>query len=157
MDGVEFHVEPFSRWRHEAEPLFRAHWEEIARHREQVALDPDWARYQALEDASTLLAVTMRQAWKLAGYATFLVAPHLHYRQIVVGSQDMIYVAPEFRRGGFGYCALLRFCDAELARRGVNLAIQRDKGAHPLDAVYRRLHYAPVERVHEKVLQWASR
>lgn len=156
MDGIRFVVEPFSRWRQEAAPLFRAHWQEIARHREQVALDPDWERYQRLEDAGTLLAVTMRQAWRLVGYATFLVAPHLHYRQIRVAGQDMIYIEPGYRAGGFAYCALVRFCDAELAARGANIALQRDKETHALEAVYRRTGYALIERVHEKVLQWAS-
>jgi len=154
---IRLTIEPFSAWRREAEPLFRAHWEEIARHREQVPLDPDWQRYQALEDGGVLFAVTMRRAWRLVGYLTYLVAPHLHYRSLVVGAQDMIYVAPEHRRGGFGYCALVRFGDEALRERGVHLTFQRDKAAYPLEAVYRRLHYAPaIERTHERVLQWPS-
>lgn len=155
MDGLRFTVEPFHAWRVEAEPLFQAHWREIARHRERVALDPDWARYRRLEDAGTLLAVTARHGWRLVGYETFLVSPHLHYRQIIVAGQDMVYLAPEHRAGGFAYCALLRFCDAELVKRGVNIVIRRDKAAHALDAVYRRVDHSLVERVHEKVLQWA--
>lgn len=147
-----FTVEPFSRWRRDAQPLFNAHWAEIARHRDQVPLNPDWARYQKLEDAGALLAVTMREGWRLVGYATFLVASHLHYLQIKVASQDMIYIAPEYRAGGFAYCELVRFCDAELEARGVNISLQRDKNAHALGPVYRRLHYTPVEQVHEKVL-----
>lgn len=152
--AAEFRVEAMSRWREEAQPLFRAHWEEIARHREQVALDMDWARYRLLEDAGVLLAVTMRDAWRLVGYATFMIVQHLHYQQVRMGLQDLIYVAPGHRAAGFAYCSLVRFCDAELAVRGVHLAHQRDKLAHALGPVYRRLHYAPVETVHEKVLQW---
>lgn len=146
-------VEPFGAWYQEAQPLFRAHWQEIARHRERFELLPDWERYLQLERAGALFAVAVREQWALVGYATFIVGRHLHYKQMRTAGQDMIYLAPAHRARGFGYCALVKFCDEELARLGVHVITQRDKAAHDLSVVYRRRGYSiAVERTHEKVL-----
>lgn len=150
---LRFEPTTFGRLALEAAPLFQAHWEEIARHRDRYQVDLDRDRYLALEREGRLHCVGARIGWGLVGYAIFILSQHLHYRSMRVASCDMIYLAPSARAGGWGYLALVKHCDAELGARGAFVCIHRDKAAHSLEPVFRRAGYATsIERMHEKVL-----
>src|SRR2546425_11802221 len=98
-------------------PLFKRHWEEIARFKD-IPLAPDRDKYEAIEAAGCFHAFTARENGKLIGYVGFFVGPHMHYSGSVQATQDVLYVAPEHRRGRVGI-RLIFFASDALRAEGV--------------------------------------
>jgi hypothetical protein len=99
---VTFQVEGITDLRHEAMPLLLKHWEEIALNKEVVRLDPDWDGYERLHNLGMLHVTTARADGALVGYASYLLAPNLHYRTMLVAEGDIFYLAIEQRKGTTG-------------------------------------------------------
>lgn len=86
--------------------LQRAHWDEVARNKGVMVLDPDWPRYEAMEDADNLLVFGAFVGEELVGYAINIVATHLHYRGLLMVHNDAIFVAQSHRGGRLGLMLL---------------------------------------------------
>jgi acyl carrier protein len=115
-------VEAWSDCVEELETLFPAHWKELARFQEQIALRCDRDRYAALEKAGALLLITARMSQKLIGYFVAFLFPHPHYfGSGLWGMTDMYFVLPEFRNG-VGVRLFVAF-ERELRARGCVQAV----------------------------------
>jgi len=150
--------EPFSRWRHEAPVLFEAHWREVGLYQDEVPLDPDYDKFIQLEHAGVLEAFTVRVRMedgshgKLAGYAGYLVIPHLHYRTTLVAANDVIYLDPAFRHG-LTAARLVKFAEAYLATaRGARRFTYHVKTAHDFGPLLLRAGYAHEENIFGKLV-----
>jgi len=132
------------------EALLLRHWREIA-HYDDIPLDVDWAVYESAEATGKLCLYTARLDGELIGYAAFLVQRAPHYAGSIQAVQDVLFVAPEHRRGRVGI-GLIRFSEEQLATQGVQLLYQHQKLAHPaLGRILASLGYEPVEQ------NWAKR
>lgn len=96
-----FQTEGVDECRKDILPLLHAHWSEVALYRDKIELAPDFARYQAAEDAGTLFVVTARDGGALIGYAVFFMSLNLHYRHSIVAMNDVVFVSRD-RRGIVG-------------------------------------------------------
>lgn len=136
----------------EMRPLFERHWREIATY-DDIPLDPDYAAYEAIEQAGGLIIYTARDGGTLAGYAVFMVrASHLHYKSHGWALNDIFWVAPEFRGWGVGGL-LMDFIEADMRARGVNVVQMRTKVIHPhLGKLLGGRGYRLIEYGHEKRL-----
>lgn len=100
LDMSEVQVEPWSQAVEEMEELFPAHWAELARFQDKIALKCDRERYAALEQAGALLLITARVDKKLIGYFVAFLFPHPHYFGSGLWAMtDMYFVLPEYRTG----------------------------------------------------------
>ncbi len=141
--------EQFSRWHIEAAPLFRAHWEEVGTFKDAIALDVDAAKIIALEAAGMWHAWTVRDDGVLIGYCCVLVAPHIHYRPHSFAFVDVIYLAPERRRG----TAALRLIQAvEAGLPTASKIIFHVKVDHDFGALLVRRGYVCTEKNYEKLM-----
>lgn len=119
----KFQVETLSDCRAEIEPVLRhEHWEEVG-HYKDIPIDMEWSKYEALEKMGKLRCFTIRQPLNeefketvLMGYAFFIVDKHLHYKNTVVASQDILYVRKPYRGIGKEF---LKWCDEELKKDNV--------------------------------------
>ncbi len=100
----------------EVQPLLERHFAELARNQDRITLNPDWARYAATEQNKALLVFTARDKGELVGYAAFIVGSHLHYRDLTVASNDVLWLAPAHRVGRTGV-RLIRFCEQMLTEQ----------------------------------------
>jgi len=101
--------------------LANSHYQEIAWKKEYIPLDPDVARYRALEKEGKLLCLVARdEAEKIIGYATFIIYPHLHYRTTLLASNDLIFV-PKDKRGSLLGARLLKESEVILKEKGVKV------------------------------------
>lgn len=125
----------------ELQPLFVKHYDEVATFHD-IPLEPDQARYFAAEDHGQLRCYTVRVDGQLAGYAVFVVGPHLHYATSKQAVQDLVFVLPEHRRGRLGLTTL-KFTDSALATEGVDVIHHHVKVKHP--ALRRLLEYLGYE------------
>lgn len=115
----------------EIKPLLRAHFEEIA-HYKDIPLNPDYGRYFEAEHHGQLRIYTARYHGTLIGYAIYFVRPSLHYRDSLQAHQDILYLAPEHRRGGVGR-GLIDHADGALRQEGVQVVIQHVKHKRELN------------------------
>lgn len=137
----------------ELQPLLAEHWQEVA-HFKDIPLDPDYAAYQAAENAGTFRLFTVRdlerQPTLLLGYAAFFVRPNIHYRGSTQAVQDVIYIHPA-ARGKTGY-HFINWCDQQLKNEGVQAVYQHVKEAHNFGPMLERLGYELVDRIYARRL-----
>jgi GNAT superfamily N-acetyltransferase len=128
-------------------PLMAAHWAEVAPYRD-IALDVDWPLYDAIERAGALRVYTARREGVILGYASFIVRPHLHYRQHVYATCDALYLLPE-ERGHTLAARLIGYAAESLKGEGtrvMSVAVPESQpraarfleglGWHPLETSY---------------------
>ncbi len=135
--------------------LTRAHYDEIARNKGVMVLDPDWPRYEALEQAGSLLVFGAFAGDELVGYAINIVGPHLHYRGLLMVHNDVIFVAKEHRGGRLGI-VLIREVEkaAENLRKGLgfehHMVSWHAKPNTALDELLPRLGYGVQDIIYTK-------
>lgn len=105
--------------------LARRHWEAADNTGEEY--DPDWSRYQEMENCNILRWLAVRQDGKLVGYASMLVTPHLHSRKINRGVIQDYFIAPEYR-SGFAGVRLFREIHKIMRAVNANLVLASDRG-----------------------------
>ena len=113
---ITFQKELISTFANDAMVLFKEHYEELAERTDVIELDPDFERYQTLENAKILEIHTARDNGKLVGYSLWVVINHLHYKKSVTASSDILYIHPEYRKGMFGY-KFLKWTTEEIKKR----------------------------------------
>lgn len=148
---VSFQKERFEPVWRDAQALFRDHWNEIAEMKDVNRLDPDVDEYKKLERVGYLHVMTARDDGRLVGYYACFVKRNLHYRSVVVGSDDLYFVHPAYRGTGVG---VRLFLAAEQMQRDANavLAVLKDKVAHSHEALFAKLGYEKMENVYWKKL-----
>jgi len=150
---VEFKRERFQDVYLESKPLLERHWEEIARNKDFIKLVPDVKKYEASENMGILRCLTARENGILIGYAVYFVTPHLHYSNNLWAFCDIIWIAPEHRKGMLGI-RLIRFVEQFLKDEGVHVIHTIAKLAHPaLGKILGHLGHNPIETVYAKVLK----
>jgi hypothetical protein len=90
---VHFAVEHFADVWPEAEPLTRGHWEEIAKDKGLLTLNPDLDKYRSLDAGGHLLVLTARADGELIGYFVWIVIAHPHYKHVLVAEEDLHFTA----------------------------------------------------------------
>lgn len=90
-----------------ATELVRAHYDEIARNKGVMVLDPDWTAYRAMQEAGKLAVLGAWSGDELVGYSILIITPHLHYRGLLMVHNDVLYVRPD-HRGSRAGLALIR-------------------------------------------------
>ena len=125
----------------ELHELHEAHWLETEKYRHGLQLNPDYARYCAIEAAGGLVQFTVRKDGELVGNMRMFLANSLH-TQTPVATEDTIFIAPA-HRGGFLVMALLRFAESALLSIGVHEIRSNSKLVNRADVLLRRMGYEP--------------
>lgn len=139
--------------RDEGTLLLQDHYQELALHKEVARLNPDWEEYQRLENAGRFKLVIARDdGGRLIGYAGFFLAFHLHYKELLVATNDVIFLAKEYREGGVGL-ELIRECERLLRTLGVQKAVWHAKKETALAGLLPRMGYEVEDILLSKVLE----
>jgi GNAT superfamily N-acetyltransferase len=134
------------------EDLLYEHWQEIARNKDVMILNPLADRYDAMERAGVLLCLAAFVDDVMVGYSATVVAPHLHYGGLVYGSNDVLFVQAEHRRGSLGL-RLIRDTERHAAQRGARLMLWHAKQGSALDVMLGRLkQYAVQDIIYSRAL-----
>lgn len=149
---ININVESIGEVRGQIDPLLRAHYEEIALHRDQIPLDPDWDRYRMLERDGKLIVIAARNDERdLVGYAVFFVQPHMHYQQTLYAINDVLYVYPQYR--GRAGLKIVRFAEEIFTAMGVDRLLWHIKVEHDFRPLMHRLGYADEDVIVGKMLK----
>lgn len=120
-------------------PLFAGHCDEISVFPE-AELCPDWESYDGMQNYLRLKIYTARENGELAGYAFYIVMPHLHYSKSLFAFQDLLYLKPEYRGDGNGV-GLIKYSEKKLKKLGVDRITQHSKEKKDLTGLLTRLGY----------------
>lgn len=131
--------------------LFREHWEEIARNKQVMVLEPHEPAYRALEDAGNLLILAAFKGEELIGYSVNFVLTHPHYAALTVCQNDLLFIDPKHRQGGAGI-RLMRRTEQEGKVRGAQLMLWHAKESTPLADMLPRMGYGVQDIIFSKEL-----
>jgi hypothetical protein len=134
----------------ELEPLLEEHFKEVA-HYQDIPLDPVWSIYAQAHGTGNLRVYTFREAGVLAGYAVFFVRSNIHYASSLQAVQDVIWLAPAYRKQMLG-AAFIQFCDSELKHLGVQVVHHHVKLSLDWGETLKRMGYEAVETIYSKRL-----
>lgn len=116
-------------------PLLVEHREALTTNKALMKLAPDVDRYRAIEEAGQGVSVVARDGDRVVGYSVNFVAPHLHYCEVVVGVNDVLWTSPDYRaRIG---AQLMDETKAACRRRGARLLCWHAKPDTTLDRLMR--------------------
>jgi hypothetical protein len=147
---IKFQRESFWDAKGGVTKLMDAHWQEVALHKEERPLDPDWGRYTAAEAGGRLVIVTARREGAMVGYSAFFLYHHPHYRQCYVASNDVIYLDPSCR--GQDGLRLIRESEKELIAAGVHCITWHVKPGNDWSPILARMGYGQEEIIMGKML-----
>ena len=151
MSLPEIKIEKFTDWYEEAKPIFSLHWEEIANYTDQVELNPDYDLYIRKEKEGSLLCLTVRHDGKLIGYSMFSLITLGHYKQVKCAQNDILYILPEYRKGGLG-SRLINRSEEICKELRLNKIMWHVKFKHDWSAILVRKGYMKEDMIIGKVL-----
>jgi len=134
----------------EVEPLLELHYQELTLNRDVVKLNPDWHRYAELEHAGAFHVFTARDDGRLIGYSAFFLGPHLHYKDLVVANNDVLYLHPDARSGMVGI-RLIKTSEAGMKALGAAKITWHAKHSNDLQQILARLGYTDEEVIMGKI------
>lgn len=130
-------------------PLLQMHYQELTLHKQSVKLEPMWERYTLLEAMGGFVIYTARAGDALIGYSAFFVNAHMHYAELTVAVNDVLFLHPDHRTGRTGV-RLIRFCEQELAERAGKITWHA-KYSNELAEILERMGYMREEIVLSKL------
>lgn len=129
--------------------LFQDHWDEIALNKQVMALKPDMPRYKAMAEAGNLLVLGAWQDGALVGYSVNFVMQHLHYADLRICSNDLLFVSPEVRKGRVGL-RLIRATEVAAKDVGARLMLWHGKPNTTLVEIMPALGYGVQDVIFSK-------
>lgn len=136
----------------EIKPLLERHWHEIALNKDKIPFDPDYDKYEVLEEEGILDIFTARDDEDtLCGYCITFTIPHLHYKTTIASNVDILFVTPE-HRGKMTGVRLIAFTEQQLKEQGTDLLMHHVKLAHDFSPILLRQGYAEQERIFGKYI-----
>lgn len=145
MEPVVVREESFHTCFKEILELAKEHYEEIAWRKDVIPLNPDLERYAQLADKGFLKCFVIRNTEeKIIGYATYVISYHLHYRDILVATNDLVYVE-KTKRGAMLGAKLLTFSEQCLKDMGAKMATLHIKTSLDWSVLALRLKYEHTE------------
>lgn len=134
----------------EVAPLLELHYRELTLNRDRVKLNPDWNRYSELEHAGAFHVFTARDDGRLVGYSAFFLGPHLHYKDLMVANNDVLYLHPDARNGMLGI-RLIKASESGMKAMGAAKITWHAKYSNDLQQILARLGYANEEAIMGKI------
>lgn len=141
----------------EIAPLLELHWREIAHYQSAIPLEVDWGQYKRADATQRMVVVTARQDERLIGYSVFFLVHSPHYRTVLWGMNDVLYVLPEFRQSRVGL-QLIRESERQLREVGCRRIswhakpFNADGSDNPLYKILERMGYTIEEHVLGKLI-----
>lgn len=149
--SVTFQEEKLGDFLEEMKPLLELHWEEVAAFKDKVKFDPNYELYFAIEEVGGLHCVTARNGDTLVGYFISLVHEHLHYQESRWAVNDVLFIHPDYRRGGVAV-GMFKYAEDRLRELGVDVMTIHMKTYARFDSLVERLGYDNTEAIYAKHL-----
>ena len=131
------------------DPLFEEHYEEIARNKQVMKLKPNYQLYEALNSTGWLFIYVAMQDNVCIGYSMNIMMHHLHYADLRIAQNDILFVKKEFRGGRLGL-RLLKVTEDHARSEGCKLMLWHAKENTALAELLPKLKYGVQEIMYSK-------
>ena len=132
-----------------ADPLFEEHYEEIARNKQIMKLKPNYQLYEALNSTGWLFIYVAMRDDVCIGYSMNIMMHHLHYADLRIAQNDILFVKKEFRGGRLGL-RLLKVTEDHARSEGCKLMLWHAKENTALAKLLPKLKYGVQEIMYSK-------
>jgi len=123
-----------------ASELFAEHYDEIALNKQVMQLKPDADKYLELEANGSLFILAAYSDGNLVGYSVNFTTSHMHYSDLIVASNDLLFVSKPHRKGKVGL-KLIKATEAKARDVGAKLMLWHAKPDTALVELLPRLGY----------------
>jgi GNAT superfamily N-acetyltransferase len=130
--------------------LLPAHFDEIARFKEISVIKPDLARYANADKDNRFIGLIAMIGVEIVGYSANFLTHNLHYMDLTICQNDVLYVVPEHRASRVGL-SLIRQTIRCAQERGLKLMVWHAKTDTALNQLLPRLGYEVLDVI------WAKR
>lgn len=122
--------------------LLREHWEEIALNKSLMVLKPNVELYAALEARNLLVSFGAFDGDEMVGYSVTILQPsHLHYADLCMATNDVLFVRQAHRGASRAGLQLIRATEQACKEQGAQLMLWHAKPDTALLALMPRLGY----------------
>ena len=135
----------------QATVLFEEHYEEIARNKQIMKLKPDEKTYHQMEEMRKIFILSAWQDDVLIGYSVNFVTNHLHYADLVIAQNDLLYITKE-KRGSRAGLRLIKETENYAASLGCKLMLWHAKEDTALSAILPKIKYGVQDIIYSKEL-----
>lgn len=122
------------------EHIFKEHWDEIAKNKQLMQLKPDYDSYIRLDEIGKLLVLYAYVGEEVIGYSYNILNYHLHYSDLLVSFNDLLYIRPDYRKGTTGL-RLMKETEIEAKKMGAHLMIWHAKENTSLSTILTKKNY----------------
>lgn len=138
-------------WIGQAWGLLEAHREELTTNKDLMVLAPDVDTYCMLEEQGALLSLAAFDGDEIVGYSVNILANNLHYRDVRMCQNDVLYVRADKRQGPTGL-KLMRETERVAKDRGAHMMLWHAKPNTNLDQILPRMDYRVQDVIYSRVL-----
>lgn len=135
-------------------PLLEAHFAEN-KNEFYGQFNPDLVAYQQADAGGMLRIFTASHKGHIVGYQVFVIAEHLHSRDLITATQDILYIDAAHRNGLTGY-RFIKWCQNQLKEDGIHVVHQVVPVIKNYGALFVRLGYEVQDVMYSKILQGAN-
>lgn len=147
------HIKPIKVTEHieEAWALLEKHREELATYKHIMVLKPDLDKYRILEDNGKLLGLALYDDKKIVGYSVIIITTALHYSDVVIAQNDVLYVRADYRGTKWGI-ALIKESEKLAKESGAHMITWHGKENTAFTSVMPKMGYIIQDIVYSKEL-----
>lgn len=146
----EIAVEPLHRVINAVAALSTRHYDEIGMDN-SIPYNPDLTELLKYAAADKSILVTARYDSVLVGYILFLLGPYKHSKGVEYADLEAIWISPAFR-SGMTAIKMLKLGEEEIRKTDAVFITGSSTVKRPIDILFKRLDYMPVETVFFKRL-----
>lgn len=136
-------------WIDRVGPLIEEHWQEIALNKRLMVLKPNVEVYEGLERENRVIALGAFVGDEMVGYSVNVLVQHLHYADLLVAQNDIVFIAKTHRHGRLGV-ALIQRTEIAVKERGARMLFWHAKQGTPLESLLPRMGYGVQDIVFSK-------
>lgn len=137
---IEIRTSTVSEMLSHAAVLFDQHWDEVALNKRVMILKPDEEKYSAMEAAGKLMILSAWEDDNLVGYSVNIIDRHLHYADLIVCYNDLLFVTKARRASRLGL-RLIQETEKRGAEQGAKLMLWHAKQDTALSIMMSRMKY----------------
>ena len=135
----------------EMEVLIEQHYQELTLNKDKVKLKPVWTQYKELEDKGEFYLLTARIDGELVGYSAFFLKPHIHYNDVIVATNDVLFLIKRVRTGTTGI-KLIKYSEQRMKELGATKMTWHIKHANDIRPILHRMGYVDEDIIVGKML-----
>lgn len=148
---IEYNVERITDCLDEIKPLLEKHYEEVAMYQDKIEFNPNYERYEELDELGLLHIVTARDEGVLVGYFVSFLMPNIHYQDHTYAVNDIVYIQEDLRKTKVGL-EMFKYAEEQMKDLGVSVMTIHMKTAMPFDSLCEGLGYNYAERNYSKYI-----